>query len=178
MAGYDHYFEDGNGRTARALFYWSMLKQGYWLTEYLTISKILKSAHAQYARSFLLSEDDGGDLTHFIIYHLGVIQRALDDLNDHLARKASELAAARNWLSDSVGDFNHRQVSLLEGAVKDPSSEFSVNTHQRSHAVALQTARSDLYDLENRGFLRRIKRGRAFAFLPVADLHDRLPGRA
>jgi hypothetical protein len=26
---YDHPFCDGNGRTARALFYWSMLKQGY-----------------------------------------------------------------------------------------------------------------------------------------------------
>ena len=28
---YDHPFIDGNGRTARALFYWSMLSQGYWL---------------------------------------------------------------------------------------------------------------------------------------------------
>ena len=26
---YDHPFVDGNGRTARALFYWSMLRQGY-----------------------------------------------------------------------------------------------------------------------------------------------------
>ena len=174
MAGYDHYFEDGNGRTARALFYWSMLKQGYWLTEFLTISKILKSAHAQYARSFLLSEDDDGDLTHFMIYHLGVIKRALDELNKHLERKASELAAARNWLSGSVGEFNHRQLSLLEGAVKDPTSEFSVNTHQKTHAVSPQTARTDLYDLETRGFLRRIKRGRAFAFLPVPDLYELL----
>src|SRR3546814_850888 len=27
--GYDHPFCDGNGRTARALFYWSMLSSGY-----------------------------------------------------------------------------------------------------------------------------------------------------
>ena len=47
---YDHPFHDGNGRTARALFYWSMLRQGYWLTEYLTISAILKQAPARYAR--------------------------------------------------------------------------------------------------------------------------------
>jgi Fic family protein len=65
MVGYDHYFEDGNGRTARALFYWSMLRQGYWLTEFLTISSILKKAPAQYARSFVMTEQDEGDLTHF-----------------------------------------------------------------------------------------------------------------
>jgi Fic family protein len=34
---YDHPFEDGNGRTARILFFWSMREQGYWLTEYLPI---------------------------------------------------------------------------------------------------------------------------------------------
>ena len=41
---YDHPFADGNGRTARALFYWSMLRSGYWLTQYLTISSILRGA--------------------------------------------------------------------------------------------------------------------------------------
>ncbi|RMB79073.1 Fic family protein [Rhodococcus sp. SBT000017] len=174
MAGYDHYFEDGNGRTARALFYWSMLKQGYWLTEYLTISRILNTAHAQYARSFLLSEDDGGDLTHFIIYHLGIIQRALNDLNEHLERKASELASARDWLSGAHGELNHRQINLLEGAVKNAANDYTVNSHQRTHGVAMQTARSDLYDLERRGFLTKVKRGKAFVFLPAPDLHERL----
>ena len=35
---YDHPFVDGNGRTSRALFYWSMLHRGYWLFEYVSIS--------------------------------------------------------------------------------------------------------------------------------------------
>ena len=56
MVGYDHYFEDGNGRTARAFFYWSMLRQGYWLAEFLSISRVLRAAPARYARSFLLTE--------------------------------------------------------------------------------------------------------------------------
>ncbi len=60
---YDHPFEDGNGRTARALFYWSMRVQGYWLTEYLSISRILREAPSQYARAFLLTETDEGDTT-------------------------------------------------------------------------------------------------------------------
>ena len=63
MMGYDHYFADGNGRTSRAIFYWSMLHQGFFLTEFLSISRLLAHAPAQYARSFLLTEDDDGDLT-------------------------------------------------------------------------------------------------------------------
>lgn len=34
--GYDHPFVDGNGRTARALFYWAMLRQNYSLFEAAT----------------------------------------------------------------------------------------------------------------------------------------------
>ena len=45
--GYDHPFVDGNGRTARALFYWSMLSQGYWLCEYISISTFLRSQTGQ-----------------------------------------------------------------------------------------------------------------------------------
>lgn len=48
---YDHPFEDGNGRTARSLFYWYMRTQGYWLVEYLLISNILRKAPAQYTRA-------------------------------------------------------------------------------------------------------------------------------
>lgn len=44
--GYDHPFVDGNGRTARALFYWVMAREGYWLCEYLSISRILRKARA------------------------------------------------------------------------------------------------------------------------------------
>ncbi|WP_328387505.1 Fic family protein [Nocardia sp. NBC_00416] len=173
MAGYDHYFEDGNGRTARALFYWSMLKQGYWLTEYLTISKILKKAPAKYARSFLLSEQDEGDLTYFIIYHLEVISRALHELDDYLARKAEEVRETRVALSPS-GIFNHRQLALIEYAIRNHTGEVTVHSHMRSHAVAEQTARNDLVDLENRGLLNRSKVGRTFVWSPVANLPKKL----
>ncbi|MGA9288502.1 MAG: Fic family protein, partial [Anaerobacillus sp.] len=52
MIGYDHPFVDGNGRTARALFYWSMAHHGYWLMEYVSISTILKSGPSKYARAY------------------------------------------------------------------------------------------------------------------------------
>ena len=121
--GYDHPFVDGNGRTARALFYWSMLSQGYWLAEFLSISMILNAAPSQYARSFLYTETDGNDLTYFLEYHLGVIRRAIDELVAYLDRKAQEVRRVDVLLRESV-DLNHRQLALLSHAMRHPGSEY------------------------------------------------------
>ena len=86
---YDHPFADGNGRTARVLFYWTMLREGYWLAQYLSISAILRNAPVQYARSYLYTETDGNDLTYFVIYQLQVIGRAIASLHEYLARKVA-----------------------------------------------------------------------------------------
>jgi len=85
--GYDHPFCDGNGRTARTLFYWSMLRSGYWLTEYLSVSSVFKNAKAQYLRSYLQTESDESDLSYFVDHHLEVIVDAIDNLHGYLARK-------------------------------------------------------------------------------------------
>ena len=67
---YDHPFVDGNGRTARALFYWLMLRNNYWLFEFISISQIIRKAPIKYGRAFLYTETDDNDLTYFILYHL------------------------------------------------------------------------------------------------------------
>ena len=67
---YDHPFVDGNGRTARVLFFWSLRTKGYWLVEYLSISKILREAPGKYNRAFLLTETDEGDTTYFLLHQL------------------------------------------------------------------------------------------------------------
>jgi Fic family protein len=174
MMGYDHYFEDGNGRTARALFYWSMLRQDYWLTEFLTISRILNQAPAQYARSFLLTEQDEGDLTHFFIYHLGILRRAIGELHNYLAKKAEELHEIQGSIKAMPNEFNHRQLALLERAIRSPGAPYSALSHATSHNTSHETARQDLIDLEHRGYLTRSKIGNKFVWTPAVDLLDRL----
>src|SRR5690606_26584464 len=75
---YIHPFVDGNGRTARILFYWSMLRNGYWLAEYLSISRILKVKAGQYKRAFLRTETDENDLTYFVDHQLDVLHQATE----------------------------------------------------------------------------------------------------
>ncbi len=174
MMGYDYYFEDGNGRTARAVFYWSMLNQGYWLTEFLTISRILKAAPARYARSFLLTEQDEGDLTYFLQYNLGVIHRAIEDLHAYLADKAESLRAVQTAIRATPGEFNHRQLAVLEAALRDETTEFTTHSHSASHGTTVETARQDLMGLERRGLLRHERRGRRYRWVATADLADKL----
>jgi Fic family protein len=170
---YDHPFVDGNGRTARALFYWSMLSQGYWLSEYISISRILRNAPAKYARSFLYTETDENDLTYFIFYQLTVIRRAIKNLQEYLRRKTQEIRRTERMLRASV-EINHRQLALLGHALRHPGFRYTIESHKTSHRVTYQTARTDLIDLAEKGLMIKAKSGRTFVFAPVWDLQERL----
>jgi Fic family protein len=166
---YDHPFEDGNGRTARALFYWSMRTQGYWLVEYLSISRILRKAPAKYARSFLLTETDERDTTYFVIYQLSVIQRAVEELHAYLRRKTKEVSEVERALRRS-GEFNHRQLALLSDAVRNGERTYTIRSHAGSHNVTEETARQDLLQLHDQGLLNLRRVRRRFVFSPADDL--------
>ena len=176
MMGYDHYFADGNGRTARAVFYWSMLNQGYWLTEFLTISRIIKAAPVPYARAFLDSEQDDGDLTYFFLHQAAVIRRAMHDLETYLQRKTEELRAVQHTIRALPGEFNHRELALIDHAVRNPGTRYTVVSHQTSHAVSQQTARADLLHLERVGYLRSQRVGKRVEWSSPADLAARVTG--
>jgi len=177
MIGYDHPFEDGNGRTARALFYWSMLQSGYWLTEFISISRILKMAPGQYGRAYLHVETDRGDVTYFLIHQLETIRKAIKGLHEYLARKASEQKSVERLLATSPSfraELNYRQRALLAHALKHPGEGYRIDAHQRSHGIVYQTARMDLLGLAELGFLEQRREGRAFIFAAPADLEQRL----
>jgi Fic family protein len=174
---YDHPFVDGNGRTARALFYWVMAREGYWLCEYVSISRILKKARAQYARAFLYTETDDNDATYFILYQLGVLTRAIRDLHTFLDRKAAEIREVEDLVRGSRAlraELNSRQLDLLTHALKQVRAEYTVESHRRAHGVAYATARADLLALARRGLLEQRKRGRAFVFVAPEDLRARM----
>lgn len=168
---YDHPFEDGNGRTARTLFYWSMLKQGYWLFEFVSISSLLRKAPTAYARSYLYTETDDNDLTYFIIYQLEIILRAIKELEKYIERKTQETKQIDHYLRD-LSALNHRQKALVTNALKESDAIYSIESHQRSHKIAYGTSRSDLLKLKELGVLEQFKIGKGFRFRPVSHLDD------
>lgn len=170
---YDHPFVDGNGRTARALFYWAMLHGGFWLFEFISISPILKKAKSKYFRTYLYSENDDNDLTYFIDYQANVIQQAIKDLFAYIDRKRTEVHELESNLR-ALQLFNHRQIDLLGRALKRPRSDYNIQGHQKSHGVAYQTARNDLLQLQAKGLLNMHKRGKRMVFSAPGDLAAKL----
>jgi len=170
---YDHPFVDGNGRTARALFYWSMLRDGYWLSQYLSISSILRKAQVPYAMSYLYTETDDNDLTYFVIHQLGVIEQAIEELYKYLRRKSAELREVERLLHGSML-LNNRQLDILHDALRNPTEPFTINAQQRRQRVTYQTARTDLLGLERLGLFTKQRIGKKFVYRAAPDLADRL----
>ena len=173
MIGYDHPFADGNGRTARALFYWSLMRSGFWLAPYLSISQFLLKAPAQYSRAYQYVTSDGNDATHFLLHQLDILLRAAAQLKDYLQferRQASRLE--RSFAG--VGDLNSRQAAIVRQAVADPDLRFTIARQRREHRISYGAARSDLLDLEARSLLTKVRTGKRFVFRPAPDLAERL----
>lgn len=134
---YDHPFVDGNGRTARALFYWCMLRQGYRLFEFISIPRFCSGLRSVTRVAFLHTETDGNDLTYFILHQAEVIREAVQALHDHAARKTIELRASEKRLRGLEG-LNHRQQALLAHALREAATRYLIEGHRRSHAAAFQ----------------------------------------
>jgi Fic family protein len=154
MIGFIHPFADGNGRTARALFYWYLLKNGYWLTEYLSISRLIVKSKTQYARAFQYTEIDENDLTYFIHYKVKTMQLAFESLREYIQLKMNEKRKIVNF--QKIRGINSRQAIIIQWLFEEPDLMFSVKEIEIRLTIANQTARTDLMELVNLGYLEKV----------------------
>ncbi len=173
---YDHPFADGNGRTTRALFYWVILKNNYWLFQYITLSTYIKKAQGQYGESFLMVESDNFDLTYFINSQLKFINQAIKGLFDYVDKKQQEQQQATELLNVylSDGKLNPRQAMLIQHSIKHLGAVYTIEGHKISQNIGYATAKLDLEKLAKLGLLQQSKRGRAFVFIAPNDLEQRI----
>jgi Fic family protein len=175
MLAYDHPFSDGNGRTARALFYWSMAHQHYWLIEFISISEIIKLAPLKYLQAYLYTETDDNDLTYFLIHQLNIIVQAINSLYDYLNKQIQEISDLEHLLHTNPDlQLNYRQIALIKHALKHPNTHYQITSHCQSHHVVYDTGRTDLLMLVKLGLLLKQKTGKAFTFIAPTDLRTRL----
>lgn len=155
MLAFIHPFVDGNGRTARSLVYWYMMKKGYRLTEYLSISRIIYRNKAQYEKAFLYTEADGNDLSYFIQYNLITMKKAYEELKLYLQRKISE-RESMTALSGMNG-INLRQARIIKELYKNGDNIITAKEIATQFAVTDKTARTDLQALVQLGIMSEIK---------------------
>lgn len=154
LIGYIHPFVDGNGRTARALFYWYLLKNGYWLTEYLSISRVILKTKTQYEKAYIYSEIDEMNVSYFIHYQVKVLTQAFEDLKDYLSKKKKEENKLNKYLK--VSKINERQAQILYWIEEDANRYFSVKEIENVFSVTNQTARTDIEELVALDFLKKV----------------------
>ncbi|PHM69537.1 Fic family protein [Xenorhabdus sp. KJ12.1] len=176
MIGYEHAFRDGNGRTARAIFYWYMLKNGYDIFEYISISKVIKEHAKNYGMSYLYVQKDYGDLTYFIDFNVDVILRAFDELQEYLKVKTNEFYEIVNLLEKSKykNKLNFIQKDLIKKGVKEPGKLFNVKSVESIYDISENTARKLLRELEGMNIFFSTKIGRTTHYIAPADLRGRL----
>ena len=154
MLAFMHPFVDGNGRTARALFYWYMLKEKYWLTEYMSISRVIAKSKPSYEKSFRYVENDGNDIGYFVAYNLRALDISFQQLTDYIQRKQREKKAATSFMI--AGNINYRQAMILQRLKEEPNTIMTVKDVQEQFSVSSMTARKDLSDLVQQGYLTEI----------------------
>lgn len=154
LIAFIHPFTDGNGRTARAVFYWYMLRRGYWLTEYLSISRIIARSKRQYEKAYLYTECDGNDLGYFIAYHLRAIRLAYDELRQYIQRKIDEKQQTSDFLK--LGNINARQAQIIKWYNDSPNISFSAKEIQIRMHISYPTAKGDMDGLVEAGFLESV----------------------
>lgn len=172
LIGYIHPFVDGNGRTARALFYWYLLRSGYWLVEFLAISKIILRAPAQYGRAYLHTEQDSNDLTYFLAFNIRSLRLAMDDLDLYLGRKLAERKNLFSVIRNT--HINERQADLVALWFREPERTMTIQEAMTRNNVVYQTARTDLLGLEGLGIAVHRKAGKKLLFFRSPQFDTRL----
>jgi Fic family protein len=162
---YLHPFADGNGRSSRAIFYWYLLKNNYWLIEYVSVSRAIKQSRKAYDNAFLYSENDGNDMTYFLLYITETFKKSILQFMEYFERKEIEIREIKAN-SPTSSKFNIRQTILLQYFSEHPDESIDVATHQNKNGISRPSAYNDLAKLVRKGFLTETRNDKRLVYMP------------
>lgn len=161
-----HPFVDGNGRMARALFYWYLLRKGYWAFAFLPISAVIKKSPAQYSEAYILSEQDDNDLNYFIDYNIRKIIHSVDSFKEYIKKKFLEKEEFE-MIANIYNQLNHRQIKTIIALDIKTQSSITTTSYKNIHDISKITAMKDLKNLLELNLVNSKKEGRNVFYTPT-----------
>jgi len=160
---YVHPFFDGNGRSARALFYFYLLKNQYEFFKYFSISALIAKQKEKYYKAIKDVEDYDDDLTYFLLYFADVVSKSIDEIIDRIVRKYQSNIISKNL--DAKGIYlNKRQRKLVKVLIDHDYKNITTRRYEKIFKVSYGTARSDLNEMADNGLLQKRKIGKGFVY--------------
>jgi Fic family protein len=151
FVGYIHPFFDGNGRTARALFYFKSLRNNLNYVELLSVSAYLRIHGKQYENSFVKVKENEYDLTYFIDFCLDSILSALKEVS----RKVRYLLRM-NDLKERF-ELSQTQLGLMQRMALHKFRTIDIEEYARQISKSREYARKELKSLLDHNLVSEIK---------------------
>jgi Fic family protein len=162
-------FAAGNGLFARLIAHIYEYQQGY---RTLPLTPLTRTQSDEWAAPPPGVGEPRFDATAFIIKRLHLFLNAYIEAEreiDRATRRYRALCTKFRGL-----DVNQRQARILDRALGEPATVFTIRHHARSRGLAYETARQDFLQLVSAGYLEQTKRGRVFEFRLARDAAKKL----
>ncbi len=160
-----HPFFDGNGRTARALFYFDLIKNEYEFFKYFSISVAVQKAKGKYYKAIRNSETHEGDFTFFLLYMAKTILESIHLVKSRIAHHYQKELVIQRLNKEGVL-LNGRQEKFVKRFFVIDQRVITLKKYQSWFKVAYETARRDLDELSKWKVLTKGKQGKAFVYRP------------
>ncbi|MBX3040098.1 MAG: Fic family protein [Bdellovibrionaceae bacterium] len=164
---YIHPFFDGNGRTARALFYFKVMKNGLSFVELLSVSAYLKNHGRQYEKSFEKVVGNEHDLTYFIDFNLDALLEAIKEVE----RKVEYLLSIKKL--KGLFAISDNQIGLLQRLALNRFRKISIEDYAGQIGKSREIARQELKQLGEWGLVIEEKTGKKFVYQVDREALDR-----
>lgn len=159
-----HPFDDGNGRSARALSNLYLMKQDYQFINFLSPSDYFDHHRGEYYRAIQNVEAHGSDATFFILYYLKALAEQLKTVQSEI-QKEGKVKDIRELLSSKTqAMLDKKQIKALQWMLEN-SEAMTTRKYCKLGVCSDETARKDFNRLLEMGLIDKIGSGRATGYV-------------